>query len=108
MEQNQNNSIYTSQEVVRANIFRIRAAGFILTSPGRRIWQRRDATRAPTQLPEWPRAQRRALGDLVQQLCLTLMTTRQISDDEEFTRDWDWYAVDQLGAIGHFTTAGFR
>jgi hypothetical protein len=36
------------------------------------------------------------------------MTTRKISDDEEFTRDWDWYAVDQLGAIGHFTTAGFR
>jgi len=54
MEQNQNKSIYTLQEVIRANIFsRIRAARFILASPGRRIWQRRDATRAPTQRPEW-------------------------------------------------------
>lgn len=33
---------------------------------------------------------------------------RPISDDEEFTRDWDWYATDEFGAIGHFTTAGFR
>jgi hypothetical protein len=38
---------------------------------------------------------------------LTLMAT-EISDEEEFTRDWDWYAVDECGAIGHFTTAGFR
>jgi len=28
--------------------------------------------------------------------------------DEEFTRDWDWYAVDSLGLLGHFTSAGFR
>ena len=27
---------------------------------------------------------------------------------EEFTRDWDWYAVDQDGYIGHFTSAGMR
>ena len=33
---------------------------------------------------------------------------RQISDEEEFSGDWDWYAVDEYGAIGHFTTAGFR
>jgi hypothetical protein len=32
----------------------------------------------------------------------------RIPDDEEFTRDWDWFAVDPLGQIGHFTTAGFR
>jgi hypothetical protein len=25
-----------------------------------------------------------------------------------FTRDWDWYAVDEFGVVGHFTTAGFR
>ena len=30
-----------------------RAARFILTSPGRRVRQRRDATGAPTQRPEW-------------------------------------------------------
>lgn len=35
------------------------------------------------------------------------MATR-ISDEEEVTRDWDWYAVDEFGVIGHFTTAGFR
>jgi hypothetical protein len=32
----------------------------------------------------------------------------RIPDDEEFTRDWDWFASDPVGAIGHFTTAGFR
>ena len=31
-----------------------------------------------------------------------------IEDAEEFTRDWDWYAVDQDGYLGHFTTAGMR
>jgi hypothetical protein len=31
-----------------------------------------------------------------------------IDTEEEFTRDWDWYAVDQNGCIGHFTSAGFR
>lgn len=31
-----------------------------------------------------------------------------IRDEEEFTRDWDWYAVDQDGHIGHFTSAGTR
>src|SRR5215470_12815368 len=30
-----------------------RAARFILTSPGRRVRPRRDATGAPTQRPEW-------------------------------------------------------
>ena len=25
---------------------------------------------------------------------------------EEFTRDWDWFAVDDDGCIGHFATAG--
>jgi len=31
-----------------------------------------------------------------------------IDTEEEFTTDWDWYAVDQDGCIGHFTSAGFR
>jgi len=31
-----------------------------------------------------------------------------IDEQEEFTRDWDWYAVDQDGRIGHFTSAGMR
>lgn len=31
-----------------------------------------------------------------------------IDAQEEFTRDWDWYAVDQDGHIGHFTSAGMR
>jgi hypothetical protein len=31
-----------------------------------------------------------------------------IDEQEEFTRDWDWYAVDQDGHIGHFTSAGMR
>ena len=31
-----------------------------------------------------------------------------IDVQEEFTRDWDWYAVDQDGRIGHFTSAGLR
>ena len=31
-----------------------------------------------------------------------------IDESEEFSRDWDWYAVDQDGNIGHFTTAGLR
>src|SRR6266849_11072951 len=33
--------------------FYLRISRFILISPGRRIGQRRDATRAPTQRPEW-------------------------------------------------------
>ena len=32
----------------------------------------------------------------------------RIDIDEEFSQDWDWYACDELGNIGHFTTAGFR
>jgi hypothetical protein len=32
----------------------------------------------------------------------------QIAYDEEVTRDWDWYAVDTQGHVGHFTTAGLR
>jgi hypothetical protein len=31
-----------------------------------------------------------------------------IAPDDEFTRDWDWFAVDPAGCIGHFTTAGMR
>jgi hypothetical protein len=31
-----------------------------------------------------------------------------IDEQEEFTRDWDWYAIDQDGHIGHFTSAGMR
>ena len=31
-----------------------------------------------------------------------------IDDKQEFARDWDWYAVDPDGNIGHFTTAGLR
>jgi hypothetical protein len=32
----------------------------------------------------------------------------EITTSEEFTRDWDWYAHDLEGNIGHFTTAGLR
>jgi hypothetical protein len=32
----------------------------------------------------------------------------KIEAAEELTRDWDWYACDQEGNIGHFTTAGLR
>ena len=32
----------------------------------------------------------------------------QISTSEEFTKDWDWFAVDTTGSIGHFTSAGLR
>ena len=54
MEQNQNKSIYTLQEGARAIIFsNSLAARFILALPGRKIRQRRDATGAPTQRPEW-------------------------------------------------------
>lgn len=31
-----------------------------------------------------------------------------IDVEQEFTRDWDWYAVDQDGHLGHFTSAGLR
>ena len=31
-----------------------------------------------------------------------------ITTAEEFDRDWDWFAVDAAGAIGHFVTAGLR
>ena len=31
-----------------------------------------------------------------------------IDNNQEFARDWDWYAVDPDGNIGHFTTAGLR
>ena len=33
---------------------------------------------------------------------------QQISDADEYTRDWDWFAVDATGTIGHFTSAGMR
>lgn len=32
----------------------------------------------------------------------------EIDLSEEFTTDWDWFAVDAEGRIGHFTTAGMR
>ncbi len=32
----------------------------------------------------------------------------KIEAADEFTRDWDWYACDQVGNIAHFTTAGLR
>lgn len=32
----------------------------------------------------------------------------EIPSDEETSRDWDWFAVDSNGEVGHFTTAGFR
>jgi hypothetical protein len=56
-EQNQNNNIYTLPEVARANNFP--NAELILISPGRRIRQRRDATGAPIQRPEWGAADSR-------------------------------------------------
>ncbi len=34
------------------------------------------------------------------------MTT--ITLNEQLDRDWDWYASDREGMIGHFTTAGMR
>ncbi len=50
----QNKSIYTLPEPVQANFFwQAAPREFILTSPGRRIRRRRDATGAPTQRPEW-------------------------------------------------------
>src|SRR5690348_7136057 len=32
----------------------------------------------------------------------------EIDKAEEFTKDWDWFAVDQNGSIGHFTSAGLH
>lgn len=32
----------------------------------------------------------------------------RIDESEEFGRDWDWFAVDLDGNIGHFTIAGLR
>jgi hypothetical protein len=32
----------------------------------------------------------------------------EIDASDEFGRDWDWYASDKEGNIGHFTTAGLR
>jgi hypothetical protein len=32
----------------------------------------------------------------------------EITTVDEVTRDWDWFAVDTSGAVGHFTTAGMR
>ena len=32
----------------------------------------------------------------------------KIEATDELTRDWDWYACDQEGNIGYFTTAGLR
>lgn len=32
----------------------------------------------------------------------------EIETDEELSLDWDWFACDENGHIGHFTTAGFR
>jgi hypothetical protein len=32
----------------------------------------------------------------------------EITTADETTRDWDWFAVDESGAVGHFTTAGMR
>ena len=31
-----------------------------------------------------------------------------IDPEEEFTRDWDWYACDVDGHLGHFASAGLR
>ena len=53
-ERNQNKSIYTLRRGRSGkHFFAKRSGGLILTSPGRRIRQRRDATGAPTQRPEW-------------------------------------------------------
>lgn len=30
----------------------------------------------------------------------------EINEMDEFDRDWDWFAVDTDGSIGHFTSAG--
>jgi hypothetical protein len=32
----------------------------------------------------------------------------EIPTDEAFTMDWDWFAADEDGRVGHFTTAGMR
>src|SRR5262245_966752 len=31
-----------------------------------------------------------------------------ISESEQESTDFDWFAVDEIGCIGHFTTAGFK
>jgi hypothetical protein len=31
-----------------------------------------------------------------------------IDNNHEFARNWDWYAIDPDGNIGHFKTAGLR
>jgi hypothetical protein len=32
----------------------------------------------------------------------------EVPYDEEVTRDWDWFAVDEDGNVGHFATGTFR
>ena len=32
----------------------------------------------------------------------------EISEEEQQTRDFDWYAVDEEGFLAHFTSAGFK
>jgi hypothetical protein len=32
----------------------------------------------------------------------------EINSEEQIDRDWDWYAFDQDGMVGHFATAGRR
>jgi hypothetical protein len=32
----------------------------------------------------------------------------RIGNDEEFSKDWDWFAADLEDHIGHFTSAGMR
>src|ERR1700733_15200042 len=62
-ELNQNKSIYNPAMAVSASIFRKPARrGFILAKPGRRIWQRGDATRAPIQVRNGGAAQAAPLG----------------------------------------------
>ena len=31
-----------------------------------------------------------------------------ISEDDQETIDFDWFGVDEVGHIGHFTSAGFK
>ncbi len=34
--------------------------------------------------------------------------SERITAEYEFTIDWNWFAVDQSGRVGHFTSAGMR
>ena len=66
-ERNQNKSIYTLRGAFGQTFFADWLSELILALPGRRIRQRRDATGAPTQRPEWRGGVSRPFGDILAQ-----------------------------------------